>query len=195
MSVVRVLAALLFFAADTACAQQKEIKIGFIYDVTGPFAGGGSEPAQIGTKAAVDYFNERGGVGGYKINAVVVDAQSTVDVAINEMTRLIDQEKVDLVMGVYSSAQCVPMVQQIDSRKKFLWLNVCIATAVFKDKKLSYVFRPQAHSDQFGAYSCAYINYYSKDRFGTVPKNLKVAIIYEDGPYGAGVAAGNEAQC
>src|SRR6185369_1161710 len=50
-------------------------------------------------------------------------------------------------------------------------------------------------SDQFGAYSCDYINYYSKDRFGVVPKNLKVAIIYEDGPYGAGVAAGNEAQC
>ena len=45
----------------TAQAQQKEIKIGFIYDVSGPFAGGGSEPAQLGTKAIVDYFNERGG--------------------------------------------------------------------------------------------------------------------------------------
>jgi len=147
MSMARVLAALALAVSASALAQQKEIKIGFIYDVTGPFAGGGSEPAQLGTKAAVDYFNERGGVAGYKINAIFVDAQSKVDVAINEMTRLIDQEKVDVVMGVYSSAQCVPMVQQIDSRKKFLWLNVCIATAVFKDKKLSYVFRPQAHSD------------------------------------------------
>ena len=181
--------------ACPAPAQQKEIKIGFIYDVTGPFAGGGSEPAQLGTRAAVDYFNEKGGVEGYRINALFVDAQSKVDVAINEMTRLIDQEKVDLIMGVYSSAQCVPMVQQIDARKKFLWINVCIATAVFKDRKLSYVFRPQSHSDQFGAASCDYINYYAKDRFGIAPKNMKIAIIYEDGPYGAGVAAGNEAQC
>jgi branched-chain amino acid transport system substrate-binding protein len=181
--------------ATTAAAQQKQIKIGFIYDLTGPFAGGGSEPAQLGTKAMVDLINERGGVEGYRIVPVFVDAQSKVDVAINEMTRLLDQEKVDIVAGVYSSAQCVPMVQQIDARKKFLWLNVCIATAVFKDKKLSYVFRPQAHSDQFGAYSCDYINHYSKERLGAVPKNLKVAIIYEDGPYGAGVAAGNEAQC
>ena len=195
MSVVSVLAAAALAASVSAFAQQKEIKIGFIYDVTGPFAGGGSEPAQIGTKAAVDYFNERGGVAGYRINAIFVDAQSKVDVAINEMTRLIDQEKVDVVMGVYSSAQCVPMVQQIDSRKKFLWLNVCIATAVFKDKKLSYVFRPQAHSDQFGAWSCDYINYYAKSKFGTEPKNLRIAIIHEDGPYGVGVAAGNEAQC
>jgi len=195
MSVARVLAAAALAASVSAFAQQKEIKIGFIYDVTGPFAGGGSEPAQLGTKAAVDYFNERGGVAGYKINAIFVDAQSKVDVAINEMTRLIDQEKVDVVMGVYSSAQCVPMVQQIDSRKKFLWLNVCIATAVFKDKKISYVFRPQAHSDQFGAWSCDYINYYAKSKFGTEAKNLRIAIIHEDGPYGVGVAAGNEAQC
>jgi len=181
--------------ALSAQAQQKEIKIGFIYDVTGPFAGGGSEPAQLGTKAAVDLFNEKGGVMGYKINAIFADAQSKVDVAINEMTRLVDQEKVDIVAGVYSSAQCVPMVQQIDQRKKFLWLNVCISTAVFKDRKLNYVFRPQAHSDQFGAWSCDYIHHYAKSKFGVEPKNLRVAIIHEDGPYGVGVAAGNESQC
>src|SRR5947207_6695802 len=181
--------------ACPAPAQQKEIKIGFIYDLTGPFAGGGSEAAQIGTKSAVDMFNEKGGVEGYRINALFVDAQSKVDVAINEMTRLIDQEKVDIVSGVYSSAQCVPMVQQIDARKKFLWVNVCIATAVFKDRQLSYVFRPQAHSDQFGAASCDYIDYYAQSKFGIAPKNMRIAIIYEDGPYGAGVAAGNEAQC
>lgn len=180
-----------WFAAGVLCAfalaahaQQKEIKIGFIYDLTGPFAGGGSEPAQIGTRAAVDYFNEKGGVMGYKITPIFADAQSKVDVAINEMTRLLDQERVDLVAGVYSSAQCVPMVQQIDSRKKFLWLNVCIATAVFKDKKLNYVFRPQAHSDQFGASSCDYIHHYAKAKLGSEPKNVRVTIIYEDGPYG-----------
>src|SRR4029078_6335924 len=159
------------------------------------FAGGGSEPAQIGTKAAVDMVNEKGGVAGYKITAVFVDAQSKVDVAINEMTRLVDQERVDIVAGVYSSAQCVPMVQQADQRKKFTWLNVCIATAVFKDKNLQYVFRRQAHSDQFGAWSCDYINHYARSKFGVDPKKLRVAIIHEDGPYGVGVAAGNEAQC
>ena len=192
---MRIIAALLFAFAFAAQAQQKEIKIGFIYDLTGPFAGGGSEPAQIGTKAAVDMINEKGGVMGYKINAVFVDAQSKVDVAINEMTRLVEQEKVDIVSGIYSSAQCVPMVQQTDAKKKFTWLNVCIATAVFKDKNLHYVFRPQAHSDQFGAWSCDYLNYYAKSKFGIDPKKLRVAIIHEDGPYGVGVAAGNEAQC
>ncbi|MBV8030503.1 MAG: ABC transporter substrate-binding protein [Betaproteobacteria bacterium] len=188
-------AALLALAPLFAAAQQKEIKIGFIYDVTGPFAGGGSEPAQIGTKAAVDYINERGGVEGYKIVPIFADAQSKADVAINEATRLVDQEKVDIVAGVYSSAQCVPLVQQTDARKKFTWLNVCVATAVFKDKKLTYVFRPTVHSDQYGAASCDYIHYYSKSKFGVEPAKLRVAIIHEDGPYGVGVATGNEAQC
>src|SRR5882672_1728444 len=193
---IRLLAAAALAAfAVLAQAQQKEIKIGFIYDVSGPFAGGGSEPAQVGTKAIIDYFNEKGGVAGYKIVPIFADAQSKVDVAINEMTRLIEQEKVDIISGVYSSAQCVPMVQQADAKKKFTWLNVCIATAVFKDRKLTYVFRPQAHSDQFGAWSCDYITHYAKSKFGTEPKDLRVAIIHEDGPYGVGVANGNEAQC
>src|SRR5437868_9709215 len=94
MSYQKGLAALALAAVcGFASAQQKELKIGFIYDVTGPFAGGGSEAAQIGTRSAIDMFNEKGGIEGYKINAIFVDAQSKVDVAINEMTRLIDQEK------------------------------------------------------------------------------------------------------
>ena len=178
-----------------ALAQQKEIKIGFIYDVTGPFADAGSAAAQIGTKAAIDMFNEKGGVEGYRINAIFVDAQSKVDVAVNEMTRLIHQEKVDIVSGLFSSAQCVPIAQQADARKEFTWLNVCIAAEVLKDRKLNYVFRPHQQSDLPGAMSCDYLNYYAKSKFGVEPKDLKVAIIHEDGAYGVGVAAGNESQC
>ena len=181
--------------ASFAQAQQKEIKVGVIYDYTGAFAAGGSEAAGLGTKIAIDMLNEKGGVEGYKIVPIYADAQSKTEVAINEMTRLLDQEKVNLIMGVYSSAHCVPMAQRADASKKFMWANVCVASAVFKDKKLSYVFRPQVHSDQFGEASCSYIAENAKEKLGMDPKKVKVAIIYEDGPYGAGVAMGNEAKC
>src|SRR5690606_40910085 len=46
-------------------AQDQEIKIGVIYDFTGPFAAGGSEAAAIGTQIAIDMVNEQGGVEGY----------------------------------------------------------------------------------------------------------------------------------
>lgn len=192
---MRALAIALAAFSSFALAQGKEIKIGVIYDYTGPFAAGGSQAAAIATKIAIEMINERGGVEGYRINAIYADAQSKAEVAINEATRLLEQEKVDLIMGVYSSAHCVPMAQKVDAAKKFMWANVCVASAVFKDKNLQNVFRAQVHSDQFGAASCSFLNENARAKLGRDPKGLKVAIIYEDGPYGAGVASGNEEVC
>lgn len=192
---MKALAIALAAFSSLALAQGKEIKIGVIYDYTGPFAAGGSQAAAIATKIAIDMINEKGGVEGYKVNAIYADAQSKAEVAINEATRLLDQEKVDLIMGVFSSAHCVPMAQKVDAAKKFMWANVCVASAVFKDKNLRNVFRAQVHGDQFGAASCAFLNEHAKAKLKKDPKDLKVAIIYEDGPYGAGIAAGNEEVC
>jgi branched-chain amino acid transport system substrate-binding protein len=181
--------------AAPAHAQRKEVKIGVIYDYTGPFAAGGSQAAAVGTKIAIDMVNERGGVEGYKIVPIYADAQSKADVAINEATRLLEQEKVNLIMGVYSSAHCVPMAQKVDAAKQFMWANVCTASSVFKGKNLQYVFRPQVHTDQYGAASCMLVNEVAKSQFKKDPKDLKIAIVYEDGPYGTGVAAANEETC
>src|SRR5690554_619660 len=82
-----------------AAPAQADIKIGVIFDYTGPFAAGGSLAAAIGIKSAIDIINERGGVEGHKIIATYADAQSKAEVAINEMTRLLEQEKVDVIMG------------------------------------------------------------------------------------------------
>ena len=178
-----------------AWAQGKTLKVGVIFDMSGALAAGGSNASYLGTKYAIDMINERGGVEGYRIVPVYVDAQSKAEVAINETERLLNQEKVDMIMGVFSSAHCVPMAQKIDQSKKFMWANVCVASSVFKDKNLRYVFRAQVHSDQFGEASCNFLNENAKSRLGKDPKDLKVAVIYEDGPYGAGVAAGNETVC
>ena len=187
--------ALVVGAALAASAARAEVKIGVIYDYTGAFAGGGSKAAAIATKIAVDMINEKGGVEGQKIDAIYADAQSKTDVAINEAERLLNDAKVDLLMGVFSSAHCVPLAAKVDAAKKFMWINTCVASAVLKDKKLQYVFRPQVHSDQFGEASCIFLSENAKSKLGKEVKDLKVAIINEDGPYGVGVAMGNEAKC
>jgi branched-chain amino acid transport system substrate-binding protein len=188
-------ATLVLCGAQAALAQQKEIKIGVIYDLTGPFAAGGSEACQVGTKHAIQIVNERGGVEGYRIVPMYADAQSKAEVAISEAERLIDQQKVDMLLGVYSSAHCVPIAAKADAAKKFMWITTCIASSVLKGKNLQYVFRPQIHSDQYGEASCTFLNENSEKKLGTQPKDLKVAILYEDGPYGTGVASGNENSC
>lgn len=187
--------ATLSLAAGLALAQAKEFKVGVIYDLTGPFAAGGSNASYLGTKYAIDMINERGGVEGWKIKPTYADAQSKAEVAINEYERLVNQEKVDMIMGVFSSAHCVPMAQKADAAKKFMWANVCVASAVLKGKNLQYVFRAQVHSDQFGEASCTFLNEQAKARLGKDAKELKVAVIYEDGPYGSGVASGNDSAC
>ncbi len=187
--------ALVVGAALAASAARAEVKIGVIYDYTGAFAGGGSKAAAIGNKIAIDMVNEKGGVEGQKIAPTYADAQSKTDVAINEAERLLNDTKVDLLMGVFSSAHCVPMAAMVDAAMKFMWANVCVASAVLKDKNLQYVFRPQVHSDQFGEASCKFVAENAKGKLGKEIKDVKVAIIHEDGPYGAGVAMGNEATC
>jgi len=177
-----------------ASALAQDIKIGAVFDQTGPFAGGGSKAAALGTKILIDIINERGGVEGHKIVAIFADAQSKTDVAINEAERLLNEQKVDILTGFYSSAQCVPVAAKVDAAKKFLWMPVCVSSAVLKGKNLQYVFRPTIHSDQYGDASCSFIAENAK-KLGKELKDIKVAIIHEDGPYGVGVATANEQRC
>jgi branched-chain amino acid transport system substrate-binding protein len=194
-NLVRLAAVAAVGASFATASVAKDFNIGVIYDLTGTFAAGGSKAAAIGNQIAIDMINEKGGVEGYTIKYQLADAQSKADVAINEAERLLNEAKVDMIMGVYSSAHCVPMAAKVDAAKKFMWANVCVASAVFKDKNLKYVFRGQVHSDQFGEASCTFIAENAKDKLGMEVKDVKVAIIHEDGPYGAGVAEGNKAKC
>jgi branched-chain amino acid transport system substrate-binding protein len=179
-------------AAD---AQAPTIKIGLLYDHSGPFSAAGSLNCWRGAKMMIDLINERGGVlGKYKIVQVDGDSQSKAEVAINEAERLLNVDKVDILAGVYSSAHAVPLAEKVDKQKKFLWITTAIADGVLKDRNLQYTFRPQPNGGLFGAYSVQYIASYSQERFKKAPKDLRVAIIYEDGPYGAGVAAANETE-
>jgi len=184
-----------FLAPGAARAEeaQKTIKIGVVYDLTGPFAGGGSDLQYLGAKIIIDWFNAQGGIDGYKVEPIYADAQSKPDVAINEAVRLIEQEKVDMLLGFYSSAECVPAAARIEQFKKFMWITTCIASPVLEGRNLQYVFRPQPYGSQWGLTSTEMVNAYAKAQLGKDPKDLKVAIIHEDGAYGTDVAKGNAA--
>ena len=174
-------------------AQEPPIRIGVIYDLSGPFAAAGSVPCAIGAQIAIDIVNERGGVAGkYKVQPINADSQSKADAAINEVERLINQEKVEIVLGVYASAHAVPLAAKVEAQKKILWITTAIATAVVKDQNRQYVFRAQIHSDQYGQAFAAFLAENAKAKLGLEPKDIKVAAIHEDGPYGVGVAQATE---
>jgi branched-chain amino acid transport system substrate-binding protein len=187
-------AAVLSLNWTRAQAQAETVRLGVIYDLTGPFAAGGSVACSVGTQIAIDLVNEKGGVGGkYKIIPVAADSQSKPDVAINEAERLISQEKIDIINGIFASSHAVPLSAKVEQQKKILWITTAVATAVFKDKNLHYVFRAQIHSDQYGQAFASFLTEHAKEKLGIDPKAVKVALIHEDGPYGVGVAAADEA--
>lgn len=180
----------------SARAQQAAtpIRLGVMYDLSGPFAAAGSIACSVGTEIAFELFNERGGADGRPVVAVAADSQSRAEVAINEAERLLSQERLDVVMGVFSSAHAVPLAQRFEAQRRLLWINSAISTAVLKGRNYAHVLRPTVHSDQYGAASIAFLSEHSQRALNIAPRSLKIAIIYEDGPYGSGVASATEEQ-
>ena len=75
----------------------------------------------------------------------------------------------------------MPIAERVDKQKKFLWITTAIADAVLKDRNLQYTFRPQPNGSLFGVGSVAYIASYAPDRLKKAAKDVRIAIIYEDG--------------
>ncbi len=173
-----------------AQSQEKTIKIGLIFDFSGPFSAAGSLLNYRGAKLAIDWANDKGGVlGKYKIVRVDADAQSKADVAINEADRLLNAEHVDILPGIYSGAHAVPIAsrgQQRSSGSPPPSRMPCSRTATSSTPSA------QAPGSSFGALSVQYIAAFSEERFKKPAKDLRIAIIYEDGPYGSSVAASTE---
>jgi branched-chain amino acid transport system substrate-binding protein len=96
-------------------AQSNEpIRIGFSMAVTGPLAPNGKQ-ALLGAKIWEEEINAKGGLLGRKVELVNYDDQSKPDAVPGIYTKLLDVDKVDLVMGPYGTnlnAPAMPIVMQ-----------------------------------------------------------------------------------
>src|SRR5947209_908173 len=84
--------------AQLALAQPAPIKIGEWLDITGGGATA-AESARLGTDVAIAELNKAGGIAGRKIVTVTADTQTDPTVGVGEAKRLVQQEKVDLIVG------------------------------------------------------------------------------------------------
>jgi len=67
-------AATLAVSGRFATAQAEAVRIGVVYDLSGPFAAGGSAACAVGAQIAIDLVNERGGIAGkYKVIPINAD--------------------------------------------------------------------------------------------------------------------------
>src|SRR5262245_39833318 len=98
-----------------ASAQQGEpIKIGFSMSLTGPLAPNGKQ-ALLGMKIWEEETNAKGGLLGRPVKLIFYDDQSQSAPVPGIYTKLMDVDKVDLVIGPYAtvpSAAAMPVVIQ-----------------------------------------------------------------------------------
>ncbi|MFC4113177.1 amino acid ABC transporter substrate-binding protein [Nonomuraea zeae] len=112
LSRLAVMGALVVALALTACGQRpsetqageakRPIVIGVSLPLTGDFAQPGSE-AKRGYEIWRDMVNAKGGVLGRQVELKIVDDASNQDTVVADYTKLITQDKVDLLLGTFSS--------------------------------------------------------------------------------------------
>lgn len=82
----------------TAAPSGAPIRIGHQCDLTGALASTGYWRKKA-TDAAVKWLNERGGIAGRPVEVVTTDTETKVDVGVLRIRQMIQDEKVDFVIG------------------------------------------------------------------------------------------------
>ena len=117
---------------------QTPIKIGASMSVTGTYAKPGSYQKE-GYDVCIDELNGKGGLLGRKVELVIYDDQSQPATAVKLYEKLITEDKVDAVMGPYSSAVSEAVANVTEKYKKVMVAPLAATTSIFK-KGRKYIF-------------------------------------------------------
>lgn len=93
-----------------------DIKIGLLNEMTGSNATLGTSSAN-GAKLAIKEANAKGGVLGKQIQAVIGDNKSEPSESANAMTKLISQDRVAAVTGVFASSNAIAAASVAEGSK------------------------------------------------------------------------------
>lgn len=110
-------------ASPVAAAAGDKIKIGILHSLSGTMAI--SEKSVVDAeKLAIKEINAAGGVLGKQIEAIVEDGASNWDTFREKATKLIDQDKVAVVFGCWTSASRKNVKPVFESKDHMLWYPV-----------------------------------------------------------------------
>jgi len=96
-----------------SAAAQDTIKIGVTQPLTGAFAASGNYVAQ-GAKIAEEEINKAGGVLGKKLQLLIEDNKSNPTEAVATAEKLINSDKVPVLMGAWSSTLTLAVMPKLE---------------------------------------------------------------------------------
>lgn len=155
------------------------LRIGASISLTGTYDQAGNE-LRNGYLLWMEQVNATGGILGRPVEFVIYDDASDPDTAVNLYERLITQDKVDLILGPYSSTITIP-VSTVTEKYRFPMVAAGAAASEVWTRGYRYVFGiyTLARFDMDGAIDIAARNGYRA-----------VAIINESTPFPRDTAAG-----
>src|SRR5215813_8601148 len=134
------LASLLLASIAPPATAQDPIKIGASMSVTGTYAKPGTYQKE-GYDVCIDELNAKGGLLGRKVELVIYDDQSMPATAVKLYEKLITEDKVDGVMGPYSSPVTEAAANVTEKYKKVMVSPLAATTSIFrKEPRRKYVF-------------------------------------------------------
>jgi branched-chain amino acid transport system substrate-binding protein len=119
---LRTLAGAAVFAAFSAAApaQQPPVRIGLLATLEGPFAAGGAD----GMRGAELAVRQRGGVvAGRRIEIIKASSNANPDVAVNATRKLVEQDKVDIMVGPLSGSEGIAVKEYSKTQPHVTFIN------------------------------------------------------------------------
>jgi branched-chain amino acid transport system substrate-binding protein len=162
-------------------AKAQDIKLGALFPFSGGLALLGDESYR-GAKIAVDERNAAGGINGKKIVLVKADAVDA-NQAVGEARRLTSVEGVTAIFGSYASGVS-SAATQVTELAGVPYFELGAVADTITGRGFKYVFRSNSTAKNFADRSIESIIKVVAPTLKVDPKTLKLAIIYEDGPYG-----------
>lgn len=129
-----------------AAPSTEPIVIGMSLPLSGPVADR-AKPGMEGYQYWVDELNAQGGLLGRKVELKVLDDSFDQQTAINDYTRLISQDKVDLLLGTFSSDLNVA-VAPVAERYKYAYVQPSGGADEIFARNFKYLFFAQPATTQ-----------------------------------------------
>ncbi len=131
---------LVFLTNDSALGDNSIVKLGMNYPMSGPYKRQGLDQWR-GAQIALEEINYSGGILGKKVEIICLNSRSKPDLSIDNVTRLIEHDKVAMVFGGVSSGVAIAVGDVCQSKGVVFMATITASNATTGERGHRNTFR------------------------------------------------------
>ena len=134
------------WAGITKTSARKPLRVGNLLTLSGP----SSAPSVDIKRGFATYVKSRNGLGGRKIQFIDADDANNPATAIQQVQKLVGEQGVDVIEGIFFSSILLGVRDTIDQLKVPTVVANAAANAISRDRKSDYIWRASYSNHQLG---------------------------------------------